>query len=88
VPAFILVRHYGSPSDMITGGWLIQLFYVFFSLLYIRLGTKFGEVGPFLFDELRELKQQVSKGGSLALSSFLLIVLYSHVILRHKAIFP
>lgn len=61
---------------------VVQVFYVASSLLYIKLISKEQEIAPYLINELRSIHLQCQKGLSLGLSAFLLLTIYSIIILK------
>jgi hypothetical protein len=87
MPALLMLWAVRCQQE-VAGGWALQVFYVCSSLAYIKFFSKYQQLAPFVLDEARNLRRQVKRGCSLGVSAFLLIVMYSHVILRHKALLP
>lgn len=69
-------------NDLLTASIVVQLFYVVTSMMYIRLISKEQEMAPYLINELRSIRLQCQKGLSLGLSAFLLITIYTIIILK------
>jgi membrane protease YdiL (CAAX protease family) len=74
---------------MLTTSLFLQLLYVVTSLSYIKLISKEQEMAPYLINELRSIRLQCQKGLSLGLSAFLLLTIYTIIILKlGKIILP
>jgi hypothetical protein len=58
------------------------MFYIISSIIYIKFFSKEGGIAPYTMNELRKVEYQVKKGLHLGISAFLLIILYSMLIIK------
>lgn len=81
-PAVITALSLYYTADYLVVSILIQLFYILSSFIYIKHFSKEGEIAPYTMNEFRRMDFQIKKGLHLGTSAFLLITLYSILIIR------
>lgn len=81
-PAIITTLSLYHTNDYLITSILIQLFYILSSLIYVKFFSKEGELAPYLMNEFQRTEFQVKKGLHLGTSAFLLITLYSILIIK------